>query len=341
MKLAGAALAFASCTAIARIASAAPERVLLIGPADSSLGARLERNLGSMQREVVTATASMCTRDVVTRLLGELPSIAAVCFDADAISVWRASGGTISLAETFPIGGEGDRAEELAAARAVLALRGRSADESAPRSLTIVANGSDAPKTEAPKAKDSPAPPLPPPQERTAPRALVGLGPGVLASRDGAPFAIAADAEIGITRIAAAVPWIMFAPAPLTVERPAGSATYRPTTFGFGFSISLLSQSAVMTPRLGAGYSMLWVHVAADGATPPNVARSSEDLVAPGAYGTFGASFRVTPQLRIVGEGLAMATTHGMVVRIAGSNAARWGGLVGGLALRGEWVIAP
>ena len=112
-------------------------------------------------------------------------------------------------------------------------------------------------------------------------------------------------------------------------------------TFGFGFLASFLPQSAILTPRLGAGYAMLWMHVAAGGANAPNVERSSEDLVAPGVYGTFATSVRVTRSFRIVGEAVGMATTHEMVVRIAGVPAARWGGLIGALALRGEWVIAP
>ncbi len=343
-RLAAAALAAVSGAMVPRVADAAPERVLLLGRSDAPLGQRLERNLVAMQREVMTATTALCTRDVVVRLLDELPAPTAVCFDGDAISVWRASDGKVVLVETFAIGGTDDRAEELAAARAVLALRG-DADAATPRSLTIVAGGTDAAPgaatTTAPPPKDAVTPKLEGPKERSAPRSLVGLGPAVLASRDGAPFAISADAEIGITRVAAAVPWIMFAPAPIDVSTAAGSATYRPTTFGFGFLASFLPQSAILTPRLGAGYAMLWMHVAAGGANAPNVERSSEDLVAPGVYGTFATSVRVTRSFRIVGEAVGMATTHEMVVRIAGVPAARWGGLIGALALRGEWVIAP
>lgn len=334
-------LAFALAAAHAPLAQAADERVLLLGPAGSSLGGRLERNLASIQREVLTATTALCSRDVVTRLLGELPAPAAVCFDGDAISVWRATDGRVVLAETFPIGGMDDRAEELAAARAVLALRGDGTDASPPRPLTIVANGPAPPATAASPTKDSVPPRLPAPKERTAARSLVGLGPAVLASQDGAPFAISADVELGVTRVAAAVPWVMFAPVGLGVDRPAGSATYRPTIFGFGFLVSLLPQSAVMAPRIGAGYSMLWLHVAPESANAPNTERTSEDLVAPGMYASFGTSLRLSSQFRVVGEALGMATTHEMVVRIAGATAARWGGLVGALALRGEWVIAP
>lgn len=130
-----------------------------------------------------------------------------------------------------------------------------------------------------------------------------------------------------------------YAPTGRSVETPQGSARYRPTLFGLGFDVSLLPLSSFIVPRLGAGYAFLWVHVWPESAKAPAVQRKSEDLLAPVLYLTAAASFAVTPRFRIVGEALGGVSSHEAVVRIAGTSAAKWGGALSSLAVRGEWVF--
>ncbi len=341
-------------------AHAAPSRIAVLGPSDAPIVPRLQRNMESLKLDVLNATVSVCTRDVVTRLIGELRVDTAVCTDGDQISVWVIEGERLVLKEAVVVQSADERAQELAAARAAMALQAlppknapaakdARADGAPERGgYTIIANGptatvvptNDARPAEAPPEKDRPAQaPTPSRKERITPPFVLGAGPALAASRHGNSFAISAEAEIGVSRYVALIPWIQFVPANRTAEAPAGTASFRPTIFGLGFGIPLLRPSSFVVPRLGAGYGILWMHVSPESVVGTATARPPEDLLAPIMYVSAATSFKVTPSFRIAAEGMAGTSSHHMVVRIGGERAAQWGVPLASLALRGEWVV--
>lgn len=353
LKLAPAfALALAATTATGT-AQAAPSRVAVLGPSDAPIVPRLERNVSSMKLDAVNATVTVCTRDVVTRLAGELRVDTVLCTDGDQISVWVQEGERLVLKEAVVVQSSDDRAQELAAARAAMALQAlpaKDAPAEPPSGFTIVANGPSATLVSAgdataapavsPQQKDVPArPPAASSKERITPPFVLGAGPAIAASRHGSSFAISAEAEIGVSRYVAVVPWLQFVPANRTVEAPLGTASFRPTIFGLGFAIPLLRPSSLVVPRLGGGYGILWMHVSPETATGAATMRKPEDLVAPIAYASAMLSVKVAESFRIAAEGMAGLSSHDMVVRIGGQPAAHWGVPLASAALRGEWVV--
>jgi hypothetical protein len=345
--------AFAVVGLVSTSAEAAPGRVAILGPDEAPIVARLQRNVASMHMEAVTATVNVCTRDVVTRLLTELRVESALCADGDAVAIWIKDGGDgrVVLKDVIVSQGSDDRTQEVTAARAAMALRQLPAKDAGgaaqkdPGALTIVANGPGATiaatDPNAVPGADTPARPLkpPPPEERITPRLVLGIGPGTATSRDGTSFAISAEAEIGVSRYVAVVPWVTFIPVNRTAERPEGTATFRPTLFGIGFGIPILKPSSFVVPRIGGGYGILWMHVSPETAVAPAQTKKPEDLLAPIIYTTAALSFAVTPSFRVVGEGLIGVSSHDMVVRIAQQSAARWGVPMANLSARAEWVL--
>jgi hypothetical protein len=334
------------------LASASPcaateARVAILAPETAPILGRLERNVRSLALVPVVAAARGCARALVTKLLAELESDTAVCVDADTIAVWARDGDEVALREVVVVTGSDERHLEVDAARAALALRGAFATRArgGTASVTIVASGPDlATRPELPAAGYTPRDRLPPPPvpvaaPRLAPALLLAAGPGMISSRDGNSFALSFAAEIGLSRAVALVPWLNFVPANRTVERPEGTASFRPTLFGLGFSMPILPATSRIVPRLGGGYAMLWMHVAGEKANAPATTNSPEDLLAPAIYATFAVSVRVASQLRVAAEALGGSASHDLVVRIAMREAAHWGVPFGGLALRGEWVL--
>ena len=351
-----AALALAVTTTMAAgSAHAAPSRVAVLGPSDAPIVPRLQRNVSSMKLDAVDATVTVCTRDVVTRMASELRVDTVLCTDGDQISVWMQEGERLVLKEAVVVQSSDDRAQELAAARAAMALQGLPAKDAAPdatppSSFTIVANGpsaavvTESDATAAPagpaQTKDQPArPPAAASKERITPPLVLGAGPAIAASRHGNSLAISAEAEIGVSRYVAVIPWIQFIPANRTAEAQVGTASFRPTIFGLGFGIPLLPPSSFVVPRLGGGYGILWMHVSPESATGGATMRKPEDLIAPLAYASAAMSIKVAQSFRIAAEGMAGVSSHDMVVRIGGQPAAHWGVPLASLALRGEWVV--
>jgi hypothetical protein len=349
-------LALVMLTPVAVQAAPPPVRVGVLGPSDVPILPRLQRNVASLKYDAVHATVTVCTRDVVTRLLSELHVDSALCADGDSVSVWTREGDKVVLKEVVVAQGPDERAQELTAARAVMALAPPGAKEEKredPSSFTIVANGAGAtitptpnnplaPTTPSETTKDT-AGPRPPrstaPAERITPKLVLGAGPAMAASRHGNSFAISAEAQIGVSRYVALVPWLQFVPANRTAEAALGTATFRPTLFGLGFGIPLLKPSSVIVPRIGGGYAILWMHVSPETATGAAQMRKPEDLLAPVMYTTFAASVAVASGFRIVGEGMVGVSSHDMVVRIGNEKAAHWGVPLASLAVRGEWVL--
>jgi hypothetical protein len=346
--------AFAIATLVTAHADAEPLHVAVLGPSDAPILARLQRNVAAMKLDGLYATVTVCTRDVITRLVNELHADAAICTDGDQIGVWTRADDRLVLKEAVVVQSADERAHELAAARAVMILQPAQAKAikseplATPTSFTITANGprstsgsdSTAPPMASPPGKDAPATPVPKtPPERITPRLVLGIGPALAASRDGNSFALSAEAAIGVSRYVALVPWIQFVPANRLAEASSGSASFRPTIFGLGFALPIFAPSSFIVPRLGAGYGVLWMHVTPESAVAPATMRDPEDLLAPIMYGTFALSMKVAQSFRIAGEGMVGVSTHDMVVRIGNEKAAHWGVPVASAALRGEWVM--
>ena len=326
-------LGVAATLLVPAAAEAAPSRVAILGPSDTPILPRLQRNVDSMKLE---ASHALCT-------------------DGDQIGVWVREGERLVLKDAVVVQSADARAQELAAARAVMALRTVPATDGTtasapPTAFTIVANGPSATitpsnpeptttPTEAPPARDTVAARPRASAERIAPRLVLGAGPAIAGSRDGSSFAISVDAEIGVSRYVALVPWLQVVPANRLAEAPLGSASFRPTIFGLGFGIPLLRPSSIVVPRIGAGYGILWMHVAPETASTPATMRKPEDLLAPMMYASTALSVKVAQDFRVAAEGMFGVSSHDMVVRIGGAPAAHWGVPLASAALRGEWVV--
>jgi hypothetical protein len=333
-------------------------RVAVLAPKDSGISARLERNVSSMSLTPATGTIVVCTRQAVTRLIDDLDAGSALCADGDTIGVWVRDGDHLILKDMVVMQSADDRGQEVSAARGAMILRaalskkdtGGSAAGSG--SITIIANGPNAGVlsggqpawggggTAPVVGRDAPAPSAPIPKPpRVAPRLVVGLGPGAMASRDGTSFALHAEAQIGFSRNIALVPWLNIVPSNRDVNRPEGSAEFRPTIFGLGFSMPFLPNSSFLVPRLGGGYGIVWMHVSPVSAQAPAIQRKPEDLLAPMMYISASVSMALSKSFRVSAEGMGGVTSHDMVVRIAHEEASHWGVPLGALSLRGEWVL--
>lgn len=319
-------------------AAASPSRVAIVGPEDTPIVQRLSRNVASLNLEAQKAATSVCTRDVVERFFSETRADALLCTDGDQIGVWSHENDRVVLKEAVVVQGADDRSQELAAARAVMALSSEESKLPTPSGITIVAHGR--PQGESSPAKDAPSPaPVPPARERVTPHLVLGAGPALTVSRDGSSFAVAAEAEIGVTRHVALVPWLQFVPANREVSTDLGKASFRPTLFGLGFAIPILPPSSIVVPRIGAGYAILWMHTAPESVTGTARMRAPEDLLAPAIYATAALSVKVASQFRVAVEGMAGTASHEMIVRIGMREAAHWGVPLASLGLRAEWVL--
>jgi hypothetical protein len=336
----------------AEAASAAPTagRVAILGPEHSALVPRLQRNFAENPSLLATAIVTSCARVTVAKNLYDLDADTGICTDGDVVTVWRIQDDVVTLVDAVPIVRSDDRSIEVLAARVTIAARtGQTSNSSA--ATTIIANGgggghdaatimadANGSTTIAP-ARDTSVSPAPTPPERIAPRAILGVGPMYLASKAGGSFAISAEAEIGVSRVVAFVPWIATIPVPRDVANGSGSASYRPTIFGLGFSVPLRSWTKTIVPRIGAGYALLWMHTWPGTPGPGATANGSEDVWAPAMYASFALSVGITRNLRVAGEGMLGTSSHHMIVRVGQQHAADWGVPIASLGLRAEVQI--
>jgi hypothetical protein len=347
-------LATAGILLHASAASASPNgRVAILGPERSAIVTRLQRNFAEKPADLSTAVVSSCPRVTVASALAELDAETAICTDGDVVSVWKMENGYVQLVDAVPIVHGDDRSIEVIAARITIAARsGKTSNESG--STTIIANGDEHTDTAqiirdataattttlTPPAVDKPVPvPNLSVAERVAPRALVGLGPMLLASKSGGSFAMSLEAEFGVSRVVTFIPWIATIPAARGVETPNGSASYRPTLFGVGFGVPLRSWKKTLVPRLGAGYALIWMHTWPGQAKNGTTVGESEDLWAPAMYGTAALSVGITNNVRIVGEGMIGSATNNLIVRIARAHTDSWGVPIASLGVRAELVL--
>jgi hypothetical protein len=324
---------------------ALPSRVAVLAPPETPVAGRLERNVTSMSLFPVRDVVDACTRAAVTRRLDTLDADSALCTDGDSVGVWIMDSDHVVLKDVIVSTSADERGQEITAARATMVLRaGLGKKDAGPQGITIVAQGPNAgiySTAVTPTVVRDTAPPAPPPKPmpRMAPPLVLAVGPAASASRDGTSFSITAAAEIGFSRTVALVPWINFVPANRVAETSAGSASFRPTIFGLGFSMPFTPPSSTLVPRLGAGYAMLWMHVSPETAQAPAAARKPEDLLAPALYVSGSLSLALTKSFRVAAEAMGGVASHQMIVRIANERAAYWGVPIATLGLRGEWVL--
>jgi hypothetical protein len=301
--------ALAAYASLEAVATAAPARVAVLGPAvarGASIVPRLEEAIEAMGLAVATGPATACTREAVAAAMSELECDAAVCADGDTVSAWMKEGNRLVLRDVVIGGGEADPDLEGTAARSTSVFVG------APRERPWTAE---------------------------APRFGIGAGFGVTSSRDGSSLALSLEGQIGVGRQLALVPWLDFVPTHRTAAGAEGTATFRPTIFGLGIAVPLAPTSSLVIPRVGAGGGVLWMHVSPASASATAVMREPEDLLAPIAYVSAAASLRVVRELRIVGACFAGVASSEMVIRIANEPTSRWGVPLTGADLRLEWVV--
>ncbi len=346
---AGIALAAAGST---RVAEAAPaRRVVVAGPEDDALAARVQKELTALGFETSRLGAlDGCARSAVVVAARDLDAVAAACSDGDQVGVWVAEGGTLRLRDVVVVLEEGDPGRETTAVRAAEVARAtiamRDAEEEAARA-----------KPAPPASLDQPgdwetfdqAPAPTPPREKAANRAptfLVAAGTSALMGVDATALAFSGKAEIGVLKHVTAGARIEY---PLdTVAVGGGSALLvAPAFAGVGIGIPVTGPDAFLIPRFGAGFGLAWIK-----ATRP--ASQSFDMSGP-IFGTTrdvsdstsafavqvdaGLSMRIYRSLRIAADGVLGSTTSRLVVRDRGANDANWGAPFGALALRLELMI--
>ena len=102
--VAAATLALATTGSIASASAAPAHRVLVAGPDDDAIAARVQKELTALGFETLRVGAlEGCARSAVVRAAQEESAIAAACSDGDQVGVWVTDGDTLRLKDVVVV----------------------------------------------------------------------------------------------------------------------------------------------------------------------------------------------------------------------------------------------
>jgi hypothetical protein len=333
----------------ASFADAAPRRVVVAGPPEDTIAARVQKELTALGFEAIrVGDLESCARGSVVAAAQDAFAMAATCSDGDQVGVWVVEGGTLRLRDVVVVREEGDSGRETTAVRAAEVTRASLAmheteDEPPPRAPVPppVAAASVAP-TSSPTV-DKPAPK---PSVGRAPKFLLGAGVSSLLGVDASVAAFSGQVEVGVLRHLTAAARIEYPIESSNAETTTTPIRVAPGFAGAGIGIPILSADSLVIPRLGAGVGAAWVKATAgtrerfDSTDSSFVSTFGSDITASFAmYASAGVSIRMYKLLRLTADGIIGSTTSRIVVRDQLTPVAYWGTPFGTLALRAELLF--
>ncbi|HEY8078095.1 MAG TPA: hypothetical protein VIF62_28405 [Labilithrix sp.] len=304
--------------ALPRVATAdEPRRVVVSGPQNDAVAARVVKELVAMGFDVVRAPdGADCTRRAVAARLRDEGGDAAACSDGDSVAIWIAEPAAPRLRDVVVVRDDDAHSREVAAVRAAeIARASLQLDEPAPLP----------PPTREPELE--PASSLPVPADRATPPTsqrrtatlLAGFGVGTAINPGATVGTLTGRIEIGVLRhvslaLRADIP---FDARNLDVSSTATSPIKASSGFvGAGVSFPFLPPSSILVPRLGGGFALLWVKTTSTGIVPSGeAADQSTSGSMLGAYADGALSLRIYGPLRIAVDGAIGATPARVVVR--------------------------
>lgn len=344
-------LALATTGSIGSASAAPAHRVIVAGPDDDAIAARVQKELTALGFETLRVGAlDGCARSAVVRVAQEESAIAAACSDGDQVGVWVADGGSLRLKDVVVVREDGVSERETTAVRAAEVTRATIATYEAEEEARESSSPPPAPPPFVPMGWEDFDPPAPKPADsapratRRAPAFLASAGLSALMGVDARVAAFSGQAELGIFRNLTATARLEY---PLDSSEPGFGNTLAvaPAFAGGGIGIPLASTDARFIPRLGAGVGVAWIRAirparrpAFDGLGPS--AETSDSAASFAAHASVGLSMRVYKALRLTADGIFGSTTSRLVARDRGMHVAYWGTPFGALALRLE-VMFP
>jgi len=353
----GAASLLAASTATAAEPGAGRRRVVVGGPQDDPIAARVHQELTALGFEAVRVGAlDGCARSAVVVAAKDEGAIAATCSDGDQVGVWVSDGATLRLQDVIASHDEGEGARETTAVRAAEVTRAaiamREAEEegaarkppSPPASQRAPADVDGAVVPDVPPKNPAPAK-----SERRTPIVVGSVGLSGLLGVDASVSALSAQIGVGILRNVAATARVELALEEHAFDRN-GARDYRvaPSFVGAGVEVPLAAPTAFMIPRFGAGLGVAWISATEiglaqtfepSGAQISTTNRDSDSAASPAGYASAGLSMRLFGPMRFVVDGILGTTLHRLVARDEGDHVAYWGQPFGALALRLEVMI--
>ncbi len=325
--------------ALPRLAHAEDRRrVIVWGPHEDVVAARVEKELGAMGFDVVRAEETAdCSRRSVAAHLRDEGADAAACSDGDSVAIWVAEPAGARLRDVIVLRDDDAHAREVAAVRAAEIARA-SLELAEPPPPPPPSEPAIVPTRELPPDRASRRP-------RRIPLLLAGAGVGANVNSSATSATLGARLELGVHRYVALA---VRGDIPLTstlvpVTTLDGSSIGVSSGFaGAGVSVPLAPASSFFVPRIGGGFAVLWVNVTSstivatpDGGTTTQ--HQSNGQTSAGAYVDGALSLRMYGPLRVAADGAIGATPTRIVVRDGQlANVASFGRPFGALGLRLE-----
>jgi hypothetical protein len=353
----GAGIALATAAAAGSAHAAPPRRVVVAGPNDDAIAARVQKELTALGFETIRVGGlDGCARNAVVVAAQDTSAIAAACSDGDQVGVWVSEDGTLRLRDVVVVREEGESGRETTAVRAAEVTRAtiamRDAEEetrtsSPPSPPMPMPTPSPAPTGSEMVDRPPPRPAAPSPRSvQRAPAFLAGAGFSSLLGVDASVAAFSGQAEVGILRHLTATARLEY---PIeTSEIGRGSRMQvAPAFAGAGIGIPLRAPDAFVIPRVGAGAGVAWINatrpsgqsVDGTGSFLVTTAESRDSTASFAGYASIGLSMRIYRPLRLTADGIFGSTTSRLVVRDRLVHVAYWGTPFGALALRLELMF--
>jgi hypothetical protein len=333
--------------------SSAARHVVVAGPADDPLAARVQKELTALGFNTVRiGGADGCSFQTLAQRVASANAGAAACSDGEQIGVWTLERAGLRLREVV-LGGSDDHARDVAAVRAAEITRAsvelREAEDEAAAARAGLQE-KEPPKWTSTERDRTPAKPKPTDERRT-PLVVAGFGMSSLLGSDASAGTFGAQAEVGILRWMAITGRLEYPIEAHEINKGGQNFEVSPGFSGAGVNLPLMNPSSFVIPRVGAGLGVAWINARApdrtsfvtnsDGSITPFVQQrgGSDSTASPSAYLSAAVSLRIYGPLRLTADGLFGSTMSRMVVRSGSAHVAYWGQPFGALAVRMEILI--
>jgi hypothetical protein len=343
-----AAMSVALVLALCSVAHAGKTRVVVAGPENDAVSARLEKELTALGFDPVRVDEpTACSPAAMAAWIEEMHASGAACSDGKSVTVFVAAPSGLKITDVVRPRPEDDAAPDVVAMRAAEVTRASIELSASEPEAAPPAARPKAPPTWSNKVspridealRDSREPAAVP---RYLPTFAASGGLSAVIGADVTSAAVDVEMDIRLLhRLALAARGAI----PISRTRTtAQDATIEMSSglFGVGPLVALAPASSRFIPRIGGGVGVAWLNaknVFPEGAaTVRTTIGQTDDIMSPMTYLNAALSIRVGGPVRLVLDGLLGTTAHRMVVRAGGGELAYWGQPFGTLAMRVELV---